>query len=147
MAILIALVGVFATHFLTLWREKRKRRDEVLGEWRKGCKTLLREVVDAAIAHYTDPKSVEVTTASAQQILTNLQRFGLDFRRSHCTVLADKARAATLARDIKNLITFPDDFQNTGRQIRDIDDKLTSDIRDLEAEIIRVIDAKRVMRD
>lgn len=135
LTLLLSIGAVLATHFLTTWREWKKRTREELSKWKDDCNTLLTEIVDSAIAHYSDPSSLDSTGASSLRILTLLKRFGSRMRDVACVDSSDTKGMTDAIGSMRDTITLPDDFQDKARAIRPANDLLLGQIHDCEQRL------------
>lgn len=125
------------THFLTRSRERTKRQDDVLREWRKSQQDLLRDCVDLARDHYVNPAMVAGTPVSAAKIMDRLRRFRARFGDVDVVDSEDMAEANRLYVQLNNLITGPVDFQDAARQPRQFNDELFDRIASCEDALVR----------
>lgn len=144
--LLTALGTLTGTHFLTRSRERTKKQDEIVKEWRDKQETLLAEAIDLAKDHYSNPSSLAGTQISASRIITRLRKFRNRFQDVAVVVPADAAEANRLYVQLNLLITGLDDFQDVNRQVRSIDDVIFAQIEDCEEALRRNLNKPRVAR-
>lgn len=126
---------MLATHFLTVWRERSKRTFEEITRWRTDVRALLEEISEEARAHYTDPKEIENTQASAQRLLGKLKRFGAKMRDVTCVEPSQNKATSELIAELRSTITGPDAFQDTQRAVLPADSALIEAIMECEARL------------
>lgn len=146
LSFLLTIAAVLGTHFLTRWREQDKRSGDFLSEWRTAVIGLLQEIIDEAIEHYTNAKSIEDTRPSSQRILNKLKRLGIRIREVQCNDAQDTKKAMDLIQELRDLITSPDDFQSDDRVLRAPDDALMENIRECEERLLSNLQKSRKMK-
>lgn len=137
LTLLLQVATLFATHRFTVTREKDRRADDLLKDWRKEQEALLRECVDLSTVHFLDPSSLPGTSVSASRIMDKLRRFRARLGQFPTVDMSDSPRANALYMELHRLITGDDDFQSKDRAIRNPDDPSLQKIRDCEDELLR----------
>lgn len=139
-------ISLFGNHLLTLRREKIKKSDELVKDWRKDQLHQLKECANLARRHFLDPSSEAATELSASNILDELKRFRARLFDVKASPI-DTKQAADLFHELHGLITGPDDFQMRDRKVRNMDDPLFERIRQCEEEFSRNLKRDRAAKD
>lgn len=137
LTLLLQVGTLFATHRFTVAREKDRRAEDQLKDWRKEQEALLRECVDLSMMHFLDPSSLPGTSVSATRIMDKLRRFRTRLGQFPTVDTSDSAKANSLYVELHGYITGDEDFQTNDRAIRSPDDPSLQRIRDCEDELLR----------
>lgn len=133
----LAVVALFGSHFLTVYREGAKSKQEREKAWRASCQILIREIVDDATKHYCDSTSLgPATDLSAAKINNNLKRLGGLAREISAADTSHGAELGRLLRLLRDVVTSPADYQMPNRELRRATDSLFSEISDCESALI-----------
>lgn len=147
LTLLLQAATLFATHRFTAKREKDRRSDDRLKDWRKEQEALLREVVDLSMVHYLDPSSLPGTTVSAARIVDKLRRFRSRLGHFATVDMSDAPKANSLYIELHGLITGSEDFQRSDRSVRNLDDDFLESIRECEEALLRNLAKPRRVSD
>ncbi|WP_288431842.1 hypothetical protein [uncultured Stenotrophomonas sp.] len=134
--ILTAILTLFGSHFLTIYRDGRKGRRDKEDAWFASCEALIKEIVDDASKHYCDAGSIASTDLSAAQINNNLKRLSNVARELKAKDPSDSAKLKKLLQSFRAIITFPEDYQDGSRTPRKADDIIFENIRACEEDLI-----------
>ena len=146
LTLFLQVVTVAGTHFFARSREKNKRQDDILREWRKSQQQLLSDCVDFARDHYVNPAMIAGTAVSAAKIMDRLRRFRAQFGDVLVVDPTDSAEANRLFIQLNDLITGPEDFQDPGRGPRALGDPIFDSIRGCEEAISRNLKKPRKVK-
>lgn len=137
---------LMGTHFLTSRRERTKKHDERVKDWRQQQVALLSEIVELARDHYSNPGNLPGTQVNALRIISKLKKFRSRFQDMIAIVSTDSAEANRLYVQLNDLITGPDDFQYADRNERLMNDHIFDAIEGCEEALRRNINKERTVK-
>jgi hypothetical protein len=137
--IVVAAVSIAGTHLFTLRRERTKSEREWRNGWVGDARSLVAKISDAAIQHYVDEQSLADTSRSAGIILNDLKRLGQVLRDATCVDPSDTKRTMSAFREYHDCISGSEDFQDSKRAVRKVDDAVCERIRELELELVGLV--------
>jgi len=133
----LAVVALLGSHFLTVYREGKKSRQEREKAWRTSCQILIKEIVDDATKHYCDSTSLGAATdLSAAKINNNLKRLGALAREISAVEPSHSADLGRLLRLLRDVVTSPADYQMPNRELRRAADHMFTEISECESALI-----------
>lgn len=146
LTLVLQVVTLGGTHLLTLWRERFKKRDEILKDWRQQQETLLSECVELSKDHYSNPSSISGTQVSAARIISKLKRFRNRYRDVATVDTSDAVESNRLYVQLNDLITGQNDFQDDARTARPMSDPIFDSIEECEEALRQNLYKKRTAK-
>lgn len=135
--LVVAVVTLLGSHFLTAYREGKKSKQEREKAWRTSCQMLIKEIVDDATKHYCDSTSLgSATDLSAAKINSNLKRLGALAREMSAAEPSHSADLGRLLRLLRDIVTSPADYQMPNRELRRAADPMFTNISECESDLI-----------
>lgn len=145
--IVVAVLSIAGTHMFTMHREGKKSEREWRNRWVEDTRGLLAKISDAAIQHYVDRQSLDDTARSAGVILNDLKRLGQVLRDNVCIEPSDMKRTMDVYKDYHATISGEEDFQDSGRALRNVNDPLCEQVRELESRLVMLVRRPRRPKD
>ncbi|MEN1956552.1 hypothetical protein [Luteimonas changyuni] len=142
-SILLPFAAAYLTHRFAKAREEEKDLREALRAWRYDAKRLLDDIVDLAVQHYYDPKSLPSTEMGAFELKRKLKAFSAAMHKTDCTVASDMVDARGLPACLRDLISLPFDFDTPGRAVRASTDDLADKLQEIRERLDLSISAPR----
>lgn len=146
LTLFLQLLTIGGTHLLTRGRERTKKRDEVVKDWRQQQQSLLSECVELARDHYSNPSSLSGTQVSAARIISKLKKFRNLYSDVTTVSASDAAEGKRLYIQLNDLITGNDDFQDVSRNARPMNDPIFDLIEECEEALRRNLQKERTAR-